>query len=137
MRIRPSLILVPLIASLVGCAAPGPAPRPADFPLHAADQPPFSLHWRLDRAPGMATAVGVLDIDGYVDRLADATVELQGLDAAGRVVSRARTRIEPRAFAGDAVWPFTLGLRPAGGEERFVVRVAEFNWRVMRPGGGR
>jgi hypothetical protein len=135
MRIRPSLTLVALIASLVGCAAPGPAPRPADFPLHAVDQPPFSLHWRLDRAAGMVTAIGLVDIDGYVDRLSDVTVELQGLDAAGRVVSRARTRTEPRAFAGDATWPFTIRLRPAGGEERFAVRVAEFNWRVVRPGG--
>lgn len=130
-----SLVVAGLLVALAGCAAPGPAPRPADFALHAADQPPFSLHWRLDQAPDMVTAVGVVDIDGYVDRLADVTVELQGLDTAGRVVSRARTRREPRAFAGDALWPFTMRLRPAGGEARFVVRVAEFNWRVVRPGG--
>jgi len=130
-----ALVVVALLASLAGCAARGSAPAPADFPLHVADQPPLSLHWRLDQAPDMVTAVGVVDIDSYVDRLADVTVELQGLDAGGRVVSQARSRMEPRAFTGDAVWPFTIRLRPAGGEARFVVWVAEFTWRIMRPGG--
>jgi pimeloyl-ACP methyl ester carboxylesterase len=113
---------------LAACAAASPVP--ADFPLRASDQPPFVVSWRLTEARGSVSAEGVLDIDGYVDRLDDATVELVGLDAGGRVVSRAIARLTPRAFAGDRLWPFRLQLTPTGGETRFATRVAEFNWKV-------
>jgi hypothetical protein len=120
-------ILAPLLAA---CAAASAAPVPADLPLRASDQRPFVVSWSLAEAPGSVSAAGILDIDGYVDRLEDATVELVGLDGGGRVVSRDSTRLIPRAFAGDRLWPFRLRLTPAGGEVRFAVRVAEFNWRV-------
>jgi len=126
-------ILAPLLAA---CAAGSPAPAPADFPLRASDQPPFVVSWGLTEAPGSVGAAGVIDIDGYVDRLQDTTVELVGLDAGGRVVSRAITLLTPRAFAGDRLWPFRLRLTPTGSEARFATRVAEFNWKV-EPFAGR
>jgi hypothetical protein len=125
-----------LALGLAACAAPSPTPRPGDFPLRASDQPPFTVYWRLTEAPGSVRAEGVLDIDGYADRLADATVELVGLDPGGRVVSRATDRLAPRAFAGDTAWPFRLQLTPAGREARFAARVAEFNWKI-EPFAGR
>ena len=120
---------------LVGCGVAPPKPSPGEFPLRASDQPPFVVYWRLVEAPASVSAVGLLDVDGYVDRLGDATVELVGLDAAGRVQSRAIDRLTPRAFTGDAIWPFRMRLTPTGREARFAVRVAEFNWRVEPPGG--
>lgn len=115
---------------LAACAGAAPAPRPGDFPLRASDQPPFVVSWRLAEAPGEVGATGVLDIDGYADRLDDVTVELVGLDADGRVVSRGTDFLRPRGFAGDAIWPFRMGLAPTGREARYAVRVYEFNWKV-------
>jgi hypothetical protein len=120
-------ILAPLVAA---CATTSPMPAPGDFLLRASHQPPFVVSWRLTDAPGSVSVDGILDIDGYVDRLEDATVELVGLDAGGRAVSHAATRLIPRAFSGDRLWPFRLRLTPAGGETRFAARVAEFNWKV-------
>jgi hypothetical protein len=130
------LVLGALAALLAACAAALPTRSPAEFPLRASDQPPFAVAWRITEAPGSVSAAGILQIDGYVDRLADATVELVGLDADGRVVSRATDRLTPRAFAGDVAWPFRLRLIPTGREARFAVRVGEFNWKV-EPFAGR
>jgi hypothetical protein len=130
------LLLGAVAVLLAACAGATPAPRPGDFPLRASDQPPFVVSWRLTEAPGEARATGVLDIDGYADRLADATVELVGLDADGRVASRGIDLLGPRGFAGDAVWPFRMRLAPTGRETRYAVRVYEFNWKV-EPFAGR
>ncbi|MGH7319195.1 MAG: hypothetical protein ACRELA_06165 [Candidatus Rokuibacteriota bacterium] len=130
------LFLGTLATLLAACAAGPPTPAPDEFPLRASGPPPFAVSWRMTEAPGSVSAAGVLDIDGYVDRLADATVELVGLDAEGRIVSRATDRLTPRAFAGDAIWPFRLRLTPTGREARFAVRVAEFSWRIEPRAGG-
>ncbi len=132
--VRP-LAALALGVALAGCAA-ARAAGPPDFPFRATDQRPFVLAWRLEEAPREIRAVGLLDVDGYVDRLQDATVELVGLDAGGRLVSRAADRVSPRAFAGDRAWPFRMSLRPTGRETRFVVRLAAFDWKV-EPFGGR
>ena len=130
----PRLVLAALAATLLGCAAAGPTPRPADFPFHGTGPAPFTLHWCLDRDAERVTAVGLLDVDGLVDRLVDATVEMQGLDAAGRVVSRAAVLTESRAFTGDALWRFTVRLRPTGQEERFTLRVSDYRWKPILGG---
>jgi hypothetical protein len=135
MRLLRMLSLGTLALALSACAA-APTPGPGELPLRASDQPPFVVSWRLTEAPGSVTADGVLDIDGYADRLQDATVELVGLDSGGRVVSRAIDRLAPRAFAGDRLWPFHLQLTPTGREARFAARVAEFNWKI-EPFAGR
>jgi hypothetical protein len=130
------LLLGVVAVWLSGCAGAAPGPRPGDFPLRASDQPPFVVSWRLTEAPGDVGATGVLDIDGYADRLADAKVELVGLDADGGVVSRGIDLLGPRGFAGDATWPFRMRLAPTGRETRYAVRVYEFNWKV-EPFAGR
>jgi len=45
-----------LLAPLLGCAAPGPVARPADFPFHESQPPLMTLHWRVDRADGTVVA---------------------------------------------------------------------------------
>src|SRR5262245_38191960 len=115
------LVLGILVLVLAAGAAAARAPVPTDFPFRGSDQPPFVVAWGLAEAPGTVSATGVLDIDGYVDRLEDATVELVGLDTGGRVLSRDRIRLIPRAFTGDRLWPFRLRLAPSGGEMRFAV----------------
>jgi len=135
MRTPPRLALGCALTLLLGCGAAGPAPSPADFPSRSAAQPPFTLSWRIDRDAERVSAVGLVDVGGYVDRLMDVTVELQGLDAAGQVVSRATTTAAPRSFSGDRTWPFTVRLHPTGQENRFALQVADFRWRIERTGG--
>ena len=124
------LLLGALLPVLAACAGGPPGPRPDEFPFRASDQRPFTLYWQLTEVPGSVSASGILDVDGYVDRLEDATVELVGLDAEGQVLSRAIDRLTPRAFSGDVRWSFRMRLAPTGRETRFAVRVAEFNWKV-------
>lgn len=128
-RARLAVALLP--ALLAGCAAHGAFPRPTDFPLHATDHRYLDLHWRLDRAPERVEAVGVVQATRQ-HGIADATVELRGLDKDGRVVSRALgTSYGGRMFVGD--WrPFVVGLRATGQEDRFEARVWSFRWD---PGG--
>lgn len=128
---RPCLAVALLI--LGGCGATSPPARSGDFPLHAAQPPLFTLHWRLDRGDGTVTATGVAALS-TPDRLEGAVIALEGLDREGRVSSRGTTRIQPRTFAGDVAWPFEVRLRTQGGEERYVVRVAEVTWRLTRGG---
>jgi hypothetical protein len=125
------LVLGLLAGLLAGCAAAPRVPDPSELPFHATQPPFFTGHWRRDRPPGRVMADGVLEL-GQADRLMDATVGLEGLDREGRVVSRATTVLGPRAFTGDVRWPFTVSLRSTGAEDRFVVRVTDFTWRVQR-----
>ena len=131
MRRRSALVL-PLVA-LLGCAAARPSPRAADYPFHATQPPLFILHWRLDREDGTVTAIGLAELS-MPDRLDAAVLELQGLDREGRVVSYGAARIQPRAFAGDAAWPFSVRLRARGEEARFTLRVSQVTWRVTPDG---
>jgi hypothetical protein len=125
---RPLLVLPLLLAVLAGCAASQPALRPADLPEHLAESP-IVLHWRIDRQPDRATAVGLVEIPQTPERVENVTVELQGFDAQGRVVSSAREFTSPKSFTGADPWPFRVGVRPAGTEERFAVRVFAVGWR--------
>jgi hypothetical protein len=128
------LVLAGVLVTGLGCAAAGPAPRPEDFPSRNVDQPPVTVYWRLDRDASAAT--GLVDVDGLVDRLIQVIVELQGLDASGRIVSRGRAITDPRSFSGDRLWPFTARLQPTGQEADFVLRVTEVRWKIERAGGG-
>jgi hypothetical protein len=136
MRMVWRLVLAGLLAAMLGCAAPGPPPRPENFPSRNVDQPPVTVSWRLDKAESAVSATGLVDVDGLVDRLIQVIVELQGLDGSGRVVSRGRAITEPRSFVGDRLWPFTARLRPTGQEADFVLRVTEVRWKIERAGGG-
>jgi hypothetical protein len=127
------IALAGLAAALLGCAVAPPALRPADLPLHGAHDGFAALHWRVDRRPDTVVADGVVEVF-QPERIAQVVIELQGLDAAGRIVSRARDYASPRSFTGVDPWPFEVRLRPRGGEERFALRVAELVWKPMRAG---
>ena len=118
---------------LAGCGAPRPVLQPGELPLHATDPRGFTVHWRLDRAADAVVAEGVVE-GGRLDRYAQVTVEVAGLDASGAVVSRSLATALPRDFTGATPWAFTARLRPTGGENQFVVRVTD---AMPRPTPGR
>ncbi len=118
-----------VVLALAGCGVPRPVPQPGELPLHTSDPRGVTLHWRLDETAEAVVAEGVLEA-ARLDRYSQVTVELVGLDASGSVVSRGRTIATPRDFAGTTPWPFTIRIRPAGGEARFVLRVADILPRV-------
>jgi hypothetical protein len=127
---RRRCIVALLVLALAGCGMPRPVPQPGELPLHTSDPRGFTLHWRLDETAEAVVAEGVLDGQGRLDRYSQVTVEVAGLDASGSVVSRGRTIATPRDFAGTTPWPFTIRIRPAGREARFVLRVADVLPRV-------
>lgn len=126
------LVRLVLLVSLLGCAAPGPPARPADFPFHAG-VPHVTIHWRVDPVDGAVTASGILEV-GSPERIDEVGLEAQGLDKTGQVVSRAVNWARARTFAGTDPWPFTVRLRATGQEDRVVVQVAEIVWKRVRSG---
>lgn len=115
------VLLVGVIV-LAACAAGGPPPRPEDFPLHAHDQI-FVLDYRIDRPPARVEAVGLITArTTTVFRFA--ALDLYGVDANGRVVSRARDVIDG-TFGGPQ--SFSLGLEPAGTEVRYQLQVGNYS----------
>jgi hypothetical protein len=127
---RSSLVLSSLVVLLMGCAARQPVLQPGDLPVHATE-PPFVLHWRIDQEAGSATAVGVVEV-GAPDRILSVTLELQGIDQDGRLVSRGRGWAYARSFTGVEPWPFTASVRPSGREARFRVTVVDVTWRAQQ-----
>ncbi len=122
------LIFLILPFLVVGCAGQARFAQPPDFPLHATDHPFFDLHWRLERQEGAVLAVGLVEA-ARVSGIADVTLELQGLDKDGRVVSRGRGR----TYGGGPIFrgqtqPFSLRLHPTGQEARFELKVWSFDW---------
>jgi hypothetical protein len=117
-------ILAVLALALAACGTPRPVLQPGELPFHTTDPLGFVLHWRLDQTADAAVAEGVLEAS-RLDRYSHVTVELTGLDASGAVVSRARAGATPRDFTGTTPWPFTVRLRPTGGETRFAMRVSD------------
>lgn len=130
--------LVTLLVLVTGCGeVKYRFPRPEDFPLHATDHPFFNLHWRLDRKEGVVETVGLVEA-ARQGGIAEVLLELRGLDASGRVVSRGLGRAYPgvgshggRLFLGDS-WPFVVRLRPTGREDRFELRVWSYSWELGR-----
>ena len=130
-RVWLRLSVLGLLAAVLGCAGPGPAARPTDFPLHASHEGFVALHWRVDRTPEAAVAAGVVEVL-QPERIDEVALELEGRDASGRVVSRVRAYVSARSFTGTEPWPFDVRLRLTGPEERFTLRVAELRWKVLR-----
>jgi len=127
-------LIVPLL--LLGCAGTVRLDRPADFPNHASDHPFFDLHWRLERTADRVEAVGLVEA-ARVDGIYDVTVELRGLDDAGRVVSRGLGRTYGGRLPRWHSQPFAVGLRPTGREARFELEVWSFTWEGTMDRNGR
>jgi len=118
-----------LLLLLVGCAAPAPSARSADFPVQSADQF-FYFRWALERDGGIVRAVGL--VESRVSTFSELTLVLFGLDKSGRVVSRGFGYVTP-GFRREAQ-PFTVDLRPGGQEDRFELKVLSFSLPNLRGG---
>lgn len=84
----------------------------------------------------MVRAVGLVEA-ARVDGIADVTVELRGLDAAGRVVSRGLGRTYGGRLLRWQARPFAVSLRPTGREARFELGVSGYTWEGTRDRAGR
>jgi hypothetical protein len=125
---------------LHGCAAT-PMLSPADFPSHSvalptaeypstypvpSEAPQIELHWRVTADSGRVLAEGLIERQ-QESRIRDIWLQLIGLDASGRTVSFT----PPTQFSwrsASALEPFTMSLRPRGGEERYEVRMFMFEF---------
>jgi hypothetical protein len=119
-----------LLAALLAAAACATAPRidvPASLP-NVTREGSVTLRWTLLRQDGVARAVGVAEPSG--SGRWDATVDLVGVDDAGRVLSRGSTGVRP-GFAPSPT-PFEASLVETGRETgfRLVAHVQQYG----RPG---
>jgi hypothetical protein len=117
-----ALLVLPVLVA--GCAASGPMPKPADFPNHTLASP-IEIHWGLSVAPDGVHAEGLAERRSPA--LASARLQLLGLDATGKTVSFTNTTFV--RWSVRDVEPFSLSLRPRGGEQRYEVRVYTFNYQ--------
>jgi hypothetical protein len=128
-----------LLLALTGCAAAAPAPAPGPAPAGAALEPAsrqtadgfFRLDWTLQGAGDAVRAAGVIRSTG--PRVSDATLLLVGVDAGGRIRSRAQTVV--RWGFGTGAQPFEVRLRPRGGETRYELQVWQHSAEGLRGGG--
>ncbi len=132
----PGAFFLALLLILVGCGESVRIAQPQDFPLHATDHPFFNLHWRLERPEGKVLAVGLVEA-ARQGGISQVILELRGFDRSGQVISRALGRTYGGPFHRGDFRPFTVRLRPRGGEERFELRVWSFGWEFGGNGNGR
>jgi hypothetical protein len=111
------------VLALAACATPPPLPvlAPAELPFHA-EESGFPVHWRLER-DGAVVAAGVVEV-AAPRRFLNIVLELRGMDASGKVVSRRGGNALPPGVSPTRLWPFRIELRPTGSETRFEVKVA-------------
>jgi hypothetical protein len=109
---------------LASCAASGPTPAPADFPLHNPT-PPVEIHYRLTTGPDAVRAEGLVERKNHL--VGSAWLQVVGRDAAGTIVSfTTPTRVHWRS-ASD-LESFAIRLRPRGPAERYEVRLYSFEY---------
>jgi hypothetical protein len=109
---------------LASCAASGPIPAPADFPLHHPASP-VEIHYRLTTEPDAVRAEGLVERKNHL--VGSAWLQLVGLDAAGSIVSfTTPTRVHWRSPAD--LESFAIRLRPRGPAERYEVRLYSFEY---------
>jgi hypothetical protein len=110
------------ILVLAACATAPPLPvlAPAELPFHA-EESGFPVHWRLER-DGAVVAAGVVEV-AAPRRYLNIALELRGVDASGKVVSRGGGNALPPGLSPTPLWPFRLELQPTGSEGRFEVKV--------------
>lgn len=122
-----------LASVLTACAgAPSaPPPRAEPLPFQGFDQG-LGLRWRVDQTPGQARIVGIADSRGL--QFWGAVLEVLGLDAQGRIVSRAQTNLVPHSFTGTPE-AFEIFLKTTGQETAFQLRVFDVRMEEARGGG--
>jgi hypothetical protein len=104
---------------VAGCATPRPIDVPSTLP-NVTREDFLTPRWALVRQDGMARAAGVAESSGAGQW--DATLDLVGLDDAGRPVSRGSTVVRP-GF-GPGATSFEVTLVETGRETEFRLRVA-------------
>jgi hypothetical protein len=122
------LVLIVAALGAAGCAG---APRidvPSTLP-NVTREGFLTLRWTLLRQSGVARAVGVAEPSGGGQW--DAVVDLLGVDAGGRIVSRGSTAVQPGFAPGPT--PFEASLVETGRETDFRLVVARAQ-QYSRPG---
>jgi hypothetical protein len=130
-----------LIFLLAGCAASDPTLSPATYPFHSVALPPaeypsaypvpsvapqVELHWRLTADSNRVQADGLIERQRE-SQIMEVWLQLLGIDATGRAVSFT----VPIRFAwrsSGALEPFTIALKPRGGEQRYEVQLYMFEF---------
>ncbi|MGH7358697.1 MAG: hypothetical protein ACREJR_07785 [Candidatus Rokuibacteriota bacterium] len=121
-------LAVLILTAAVGCATPAPIEVPAELPLVTNDQL-FEFRWALQREAARTRAVGRVRSSSETEfRL---TLDLYGIDAGGRIVSRGRTYV--RSDFDRQAMPFSVETRPTGQETRYELRVIESYVTGIRP----
>lgn len=121
-----------LASVLTACGLPpaAPPPRAEDLPFQGFDQG-LVLRWRIDQTPGQARIIGLVDPRGR--SFATATIEVLGIDAQRRIVSRAQTTVMPTNFMAGTE-PFEVRVKTTGQEAAFQPQVIHL--RMDQRGGG-
>lgn len=131
--------LLALTGLLFGCAGvqyTSSYPRPPEqFASHDVEDPFFDLHWTLERKGDRVVVQGIVAA-ARVDAIQDVTLEVVGLDASGKVLSRTLGTTYGGRMSRWQSRPFYIRLRPTGREARFAVRVWQFRYEIGPDGGG-
>ncbi|HEX2500775.1 MAG TPA: hypothetical protein VHO73_04910 [Methylomirabilota bacterium] len=123
----PSLRLLAAVLLASGCAGAARIQVPAELP-NTTSELFLTLRWALVREDRMVRAVGTAQSSAGIEW--DATLELLGLDAQGRVVSGSQSVV--RSGFGPGPTAFEVALVPRGGESAFRLRVFRA-WQHERP----
>ena len=122
------------LASILAACADKPSAGPSraePFPFQGFDQG-LVLKWRVDQTPGQARIVGIADSRGL--QFWGAVLEVLGLDAQRRIVSRAQTNLVPHSFTGTPE-PFEVLVKTTGQETAFQLRAFDVRMEEARGGG--
>lgn len=129
------LLLIALAGALVGCTGihytSSYPPPPEHFSHHSVELDGFfGLDWSQDHQDGRVVVSGIVTASRVGGIVADVTVEVVGLDEAGRVLSRALGVTYGGSMFRGQSRPFWIRLRPTGRETQFQVRVWSFRWEL-------
>jgi hypothetical protein len=113
-----AVALLTVVLLTTGCAIPAGIQVPTELPNTTQEQF-LTLRWALVRETGGVRAVGTAQSSMSIEW--DATLELLGLDAQGRVVSQNSTVV--RSGFGASPTAFEVALVPRGGEAAFRLHV--------------
>ena len=119
-----------LLAGCAGVQYTSSYPRPPEhFAEHDFGHPFFDLHWTLERKEDRVIVRGIVTAS-RASAIQDVTLEVVGLDATGKVSSRALGTTYGGPMSRWQSRPFGIRLRPTGPETRFEVRVWQFRWEL-------
>jgi hypothetical protein len=120
-RQRYALTVAVLALALAACAG-GASSMNLDFNsyAHKVTDGTVALYWNCSRpAPGLVRVAGVANNPYSPTPLEDLEFRLYGVNATGRNISRARADAKAYMIQTNAPSPFTIDLKPKGGEARF------------------